>query len=537
MSLTTEPYRSSLPVGSDSFARLVHAELTKLRTVRGWVIGLLVGALLIVGIGWLSAAGSSSSCRSAANSAAASPSGSATGKACGGGGGPTLGPDGEPVSDQFFLVHQQLDGDGGITARVTSLAEQVPTGLDGNGPPGGSSKPGVVPWAKAGLIVKANTTQGSSYAAVMATAAHGVRMQWDYTHDVAGPPATASKTAPVWLRLTRSGDILTGYESPDGKSWTKIGATTLTGLPSSVQVGMFVASPDYELTTQQIVGTSTSGGPSTATSTFDEVNLQSPPRTGGWQGTTVGGGGPAGPDAGQFTQASGTFTVTGSGDIAPMAAGGGDNNTVSGSLAGAFVGLIAMVVLGALFITAEYRRGLIRTTLVASPRRGRVLAAKAVVLGCAVFVSGLAASTFTMWFVDGLRRHKGVYIAPATTLTEIRVLVGTAALLAVASVLALALGTILRRSATAVAAVIVLIVLPYILAVSSLGALQWLLRLTPAAGFAVQQTLHRYPQVDGVYTASAGYFPLTPAAGFGILLGWTAVAFGLALFLLRKRDA
>jgi hypothetical protein len=85
--------------------------------------------------------------------------------------------------------------------------------------------------------------------------------------------------------------------------------------------------------------------------------------------------------------------------------------------------------------------------------------------------------------------------------------------------------------------VITVVVLPYVLAVASVGGLQWLLRLTPAAGFAVQQTLHRYPQVDGVYTASAGYFPLPAAAGFGVLLGWTALAFGLALVVLRRRDA
>jgi hypothetical protein len=73
--------------------------------------------------------------------------------------------------------------------------------------------------------------------------------------------------------------------------------------------------------------------------------------------------------------------------------------------------------------------------------------------------------------------------------------------------------------------------------VSSIGALQRLLRLTPAAGFAVQQTLHRYPQVDGVYIASAGYFPVSPLVGFSVLLGWTAVAFGLAVLLLHRRDA
>ncbi len=132
MSTPMTPYQSSVPVARDNFAQLALAEFTKLRTVRGWVVGLVVGALLIVGIGVLSAAGSTGSCspssgasNGTANSAANGPaSGAANGSACGSGV-PTLGPDGEPVTDSFYFVHQQLDGDGSITVRVTSLAEQV----------------------------------------------------------------------------------------------------------------------------------------------------------------------------------------------------------------------------------------------------------------------------------------------------------------------------------------------------------------------------------------------------------------------------
>jgi ABC-type transport system involved in multi-copper enzyme maturation permease subunit len=533
VSTTVTPYQSSVPAARDNFAQLAFAEFTKLRTVRGWVVGLVVGALLIVGVGFLSAAGSSSSCSPASGAANGPASGPASGAASGGGcgsGTPTLGPGGEPVTDSLSFVHQQLDGDGSVTARVTSLIERVP----GDGGDASSSQPVVEPWAKAGLIVRASTTQGSPYAAVMATATHGVRMQYNYTKDIAGSATTVSKTSPQWLRLSRSGDTLTGYESADGQSWTKIGVATLSGLPASVPVGLFVASPDHDVTTEEVVGTSTQGGPSMATASFDDVSLQGS-TSGGWQGTQIGNSGSDTPNT--FTQSGGTFAVTGSGDIGPMASDGGDNNTISGSLIGGFVGLMAMVVIGALFITAEYRRGLIRMTLIASPRRGRVLAAKAVVLGCVVFVLGLAASAFTMWFVDRLRRNNGTYIQPANSLTEIRVLVGTAALLAVTSVLALAVGTIVRRSAAAVSTVIALTVLPYILGVSSIGALQWMLRVTPAAGFAVQQTLHQYPQVDGVYVASAGYYPLSPWAGFGVLLAWTVLALGLAVVLLRKRDA
>ncbi|HWF40702.1 MAG TPA: ABC transporter permease subunit [Acidothermaceae bacterium] len=531
MSTTMTAYRSGVPVARDTFFQLALAEFTKLRTVRGWVAGLVVGALLIVGIGYLSAVGSTGSCSPAGGASTGPASGAASGGGGCGSGTPTLGPDGEPVSDSFSFVHEQLDGDGSITVRVTSLIERAP----GRGGDASSSQPVVIPWAKAGLIVKANTTQGSPYAAVMATATHGVRMQYNFTKDIAGSARTVSKTSPQWLRLSRSGDTLTGYESADGQNWTKLGVAKLSGLPASVPVGLFVTSPDDDVTTEEIVGTSTQGGPSLATATFDEVSLPGGQPPGSWQGAQVGDNGLG--NVPPFTRSGGTFTVSGSGDIGPMASSGGDNNTVSGSLVGAFVGLMAMVVIGALFITSEYRRGLIRTTFTASPRRGRVLAAKAVVLACVVFVLSLAASAFSMWFVDRQRRNNGTYISPASAVTEMRVLVGTAAVLAIAAVLAVAIGTIVRRSATAVAAVIALIVLPYILGVSSIGALQWMLRVTPAAGFAVQQTLHQYPQVSGVYIASAGYYPLSPSAGFGVLIAWMAVALGVAFVLLRKRDA
>ncbi len=117
---------------------------------------------------------------------------------------------------------------------------------------------------------------------------------------------------------------------------------------------------------------------------------------------------------------------------------------------------------------------------------------------------------------------------------------GTAALLAVAAVLALAVGAILRRGAGAVAAVIVAIVVPYILSVASVlptGVGQWLLRITPAAAFAIQQSVPQYPQVSYDYSPANGYFPLAPWAGFAVLCAWAAVALGLAVMLIRRRDA
>jgi ABC-type transport system involved in multi-copper enzyme maturation permease subunit len=348
-----------------------------------------------------------------------------------------------------------------------------------------------------------------------------------------------SAASPRWLRLTRSGDTITGYDSADGAHWTRVGTATLTGLPSTAQAGLFAASPGYSVNTTSLGGGSSTGGPTLATAAFDQVSRQGSWPAGRWIGQDIHGtmDNALSPSAQGFTQAGDRLTVSGSGDIAPHT---GDLDTIKQALAGTFAGLIAVVVIGVMFITAEYRRGMIRTTLAASPRRGRVLAAKAVVLVAATFTAGLVAVVIVIPVGEHLLHENGNPIPPVTTLTWLQVVVGTAALLAVSAVLGLAVGTMLRRSAGAVTAVIAGIVLPYLLAripgILPVGAEQWLLRVTPAAGFAVQQTLTQYPQVNDVYTPGTGYFPLAPWAGFAVLCAWAAVALVLALFLLRRRD-
>ena len=533
---TRAPYRSSQQAGPDGFAQLLRAEWTKFRTVRGWIIGMIAAALVTLALGLFTVSASSSSCQRSGGGPAQ------TGLACA----PTfpVGPGGEPVDDNFYFVHQPLAGNGSITVRVTSLTGLLPP-VNANAPsgPGGpaDTRPGLMPWAKAGIIISAGTRPGSAYAAMMVTADHGVRLQDNYTNDTAGQPGAVSAASPRWLRLTRSGDTITGYDSADGTHWTQVGAVPLAGLPSTVQAGLFAASPDDNVVSQSFGGTSSFGGPSQATAVFDHVS-----RSGRWPGSAWTGddvGAANGSGIGGYHQASGRFRVTGSGDIAPVIAGHGNEadsaTTIAMYLLGTFAGLIAVVVIATMFITAEYRRGLIRTTLAASPRRGRVLAAKAIVIGSVTFVAGLAAASAAVIFGAQIARDRS-YVFPVTWLTELRAITGTAVMLAVAAVLALALGTVLRRSAAAVTIVIVAIVLPYILSVASvlpLGVSDWLLRLTPAAAFAVQQAAPQYPQVTALYSPGSGYFPLAPWAGLAVLCGYAAVALGLAVVLLRRRDA
>ena len=535
---TVTPYRPSHYAERDGFAQVLRAEWTKFRTVRGWVIGMGVAVLVMLGLGLLAAGANSHSCQQVGGGPVRS------GRACV----PalTVGPGGEPVDESFYFVRQPLAGNGSITVRVTSLTGLLPP-ANPNAPSGpngpADTRPGLMPWAKAGLIITGSTNQGSAYAAMMVTAGHGVRLQDNYTHDTAGEPGAVSAASPRWLRLTRSGDTITGYDSSDGTHWTRVGAVNLTGLPSTVQAGLFTASPEYNVVSQSFGGTSTAGGPTQATAVFGPLSRTGTWPASAWTGEAIGGGGSGPTGAGGFHQNGSRFSVTGSGDIAPVIAGHGNEGdpdfTITDFLLGTFAGLIAVVVIATMFITAEYRRGLIRTTLAASPRRGRVLAAKAIVIGAVTFVAGLVAATAAV-IVGTALGNSNSYVFPVSWLTELRVVAGAAGLLAVAAVLALALGTILRRSAAAVTIVIVAIVLPYILAVGSIlpvGVSDWLLRITPAAAFAVQQAVPQYPQVTALYSPGSGYFPLAPWAGFAVLCGYAVLALALAVVLLRRRDA
>jgi ABC-type transport system involved in multi-copper enzyme maturation permease subunit len=519
----TTPHHPASTGGQDSFAYLLRAEWTKFRTVRGWVIAVIFAALVTALLGVYTGARSQNGCAN----------------------GPChfvlpTGPGGEAVTDTFYFVHRPLTADGSVTVRVTSLTEVAESDMTPQGP--AHIQPALVPWSKAGLIVTAGAAQGSAYAAVMVTGSHGARLQWDYTGDTPGLAGGVSAASPRWLRLTRTGDVITGYDSADGANWTRIGTVTLPGLASTVQAGLFATSPSYSATTSAgISGASSTGNPTDATAAFDRVSLEGGWPGATWAGTSVNAGTdapyPTGSKAG-YQQTGGTFTVTGSGDIAPDVSDGTPIDTV---LAGVFIGLIAMVVVGALFMTAEYRRGLIRVTFAASPRRGRVLAAKAIVLGAVTFAAGLIGAGGAIWLGIPLLRGNGNTIYPATTLTEIRVIAGTAALVAVFAVFALGVGVIVRSGAGAVTVVLTAIILSYLLAaafpVLPVGAADWLLRVTPAAGFAIKQVIPAYPQVGAGYTPFQDFFPLAPWAGFAVSCGYAALALALAAFLLKGRDA
>ena len=134
----------------------------------------------------------------------------------------TLGGSGADIwgtADQFHFAYRTLTGDGSIVARVATLQ-------DAN------------QWTKAGVMIRASLTAGSRHAMMIASPRKGLAFQrrtvdnGDSAH-TAGPLVTA----PIWVRLQRSGDTITAWISNDGLSWSFVGGETIS-LPDTVFIGL-----------------------------------------------------------------------------------------------------------------------------------------------------------------------------------------------------------------------------------------------------------------------------------------------------------
>src|SRR3954454_127707 len=135
-------------------------------------------------------------------------------------------------------------------------------------------------------------------------------------------------------------------------------------------------------------------------------------------------------------------------------------DSTSNSLAGLYFGQLAIAVLGALIITAEYSTGGIRTTLTAVPQRLKVLLAKGLTFAVVALVVGLITS-FGAFFIGqaffatvGVEAHLG---DPGVT----RALIGGGLYILGCGMLGFAVGTLLRHSAGSITTAIgLLFVLP-----------------------------------------------------------------------------
>ena len=195
------------------------------------------------------------------------------------------------------------------------------------------------------------------------------------------------------------------------------------------------------------------------------------------------------------------------------------------SLSGLFLAQMAVGVLGVLLITSEYATGQIRATFGATPQRLTVLAAKATTFVAVALVVGLVISFSAFGIGQAIFSGKGI----GTSLGEpgvLRAVAGGGLYLAAVGILGLGLGTVVRRSAGAIASLVgVLLVLPI---VTSFLPASWNANV---AKF--------FPAQAGMQVFRVGPDPtaLAPWAGFTVLVAYAAVALAVGGLLLTRRDA
>ncbi|MFF7656151.1 alpha-N-acetylglucosaminidase TIM-barrel domain-containing protein [Streptomyces sp. NPDC007983] len=115
-------------------------------------------------------------------------------------------------------------------------------------------------WARAGLIVRndlsADGDGSAGYVNLAVTPSNGCALSWDSdgngTFD--SVELAGSLTAPVHLRLTRSGDAYTGECSGDGVSWTTVGTATPGGATDTQDIGVFMTAANGWTGTRGIAG-------------------------------------------------------------------------------------------------------------------------------------------------------------------------------------------------------------------------------------------------------------------------------------------
>jgi ABC-2 type transport system permease protein len=201
---------------------------------------------------------------------------------------------------------------------------------------------------------------------------------------------------------------------------------------------------------------------------------------------------------------------------------------------GIYLGQAVVAVLGVLAIGDEYGTGMIRVTLAATPRRLRVLAAKAAAVTGAVLAAAVLAvgGSFLAGRLilpsRGLTPADGYPLLSLGASADLRAALGSVLYLALVALLALGVATAVRDSAVGIGLVLALLYLFPLL-----------------AAVLPDQVLARHlnqvgPMTAGLYveaTTGLPALPLSPWQGLGVTALWAAGALILGGVLLRLRDA
>jgi ABC-type transport system involved in multi-copper enzyme maturation permease subunit len=198
----------------------------------------------------------------------------------------------------------------------------------------------------------------------------------------------------------------------------------------------------------------------------------------------------------------------------------------SATLQGYFLAELLIGALGVLFVSGEYSTGMIRSTLVAVPRRLPVLWAKLAVFATITAVSMITVSIVAFVSAQALLSHyrTGFSLSDPGVL---RVVIGTGVYLTLVGMIGAALGWIVRSTPGALVTYFAIVLVLPVLFGDALG--NW--------GKEVAQFLPGQAGASFSTSIPESSYSLSPWVGLLVLAGWVAVALAIAAGVLRRRDA
>jgi regulation of enolase protein 1 (concanavalin A-like superfamily) len=123
------------------------------------------------------------------------------------------------VADAFHFTYQRLAGDGEIVARVATVSA---TNV----------------WHKVGVMIRNDLTPGSAHGLMLVSSGKGLAFQRRVAaNGVSTSTAGPLLAAPRWVKIARTGNVITASYSNDGASWTMVGSDTIA-MQATVYIGL-----------------------------------------------------------------------------------------------------------------------------------------------------------------------------------------------------------------------------------------------------------------------------------------------------------